>query len=114
MKGSQNIVGILGLSAAVNHLNSIDPDKIEEHEKELKRNAVEKLKEQKNIIPYHDFNDSGIITFNVKNIFAQDVATYLSTKNDYIRNGSHCATCRASIYDYNEKKDIDALVKKCY
>ena len=119
--GTQNIAGILGFAEACKYLNNIGLEEIEKHEKSLKTYAIKQLKEMKNIILYNDFNDSGIITFNVKDIHAQDVATFLSSNNVFIRSGNHCAkllpevlnvnsTCRASLYLYNDFSDIDALV----
>ena len=119
--GTQNIAGVIGFASAIKYLEKIGLDEIEKHERELKRYAIKRLKENKNIILYNDFNDSGIITFNVKDIHAQDVATYLSTNNVFIRSGNHCSkllpeimkvnsTCRASLYLYNDYDDIDTLV----
>ena len=118
--GTQNIAGVIGFASAIKYLEKIGLNEIEKHEKELKRYAIKRLKENKNIILYNDFNDSGIITFNVRNIHAQDVATYLSTNNVFIRSGNHCSkllpelmkvssTCRASLYLYNDYDDIDTL-----
>ena len=75
----------------------------------------------KNIIIYNDKIENGILTFNVKDIFAQDVASYLNKKGICVRVGNHCAkmlseviginyTIRASFYFYNTKDDIDKLV----
>lgn len=119
--GTQNIAGVIGFASAIKYLEKIGLDEIEKHERELKRYAIKRLKENKNIILYNEFNDSGIITFNVKDIHAQDVATYLSTNNVFIRSGNHCSkllpeimkvnsTCRASLYLYNDYDDIDTLV----
>ena len=119
--GTQNIAGVIGFASAIKYLEKVGQDEIEKHERELKRYAIKRLKENKNIILYNEFNDSGIITFNVKDIHAQDVATYLSTNNVFIRSGNHCSkllpeimkvnsTCRASLYLYNDYDDIDTLV----
>ena len=71
---------------------------------------------------YNENIENGILTFNFKDIFAQDVATYLDRKNICVRVGNHCAkilsevigvknTCRVSLYFYNTKEDIDILVE---
>lgn len=119
--GTQNIEGVLGFAKAIKYLKRIGFDEIEKHEEELKKYAISKLKKLDNVILYNRNNDSGIITFNVKKVFAQDVASYLSSKNVFIRSGTHCAkllhehikdnsTCRASTYIYNDFKDIDRFV----
>ncbi len=122
--GTQNIAGILGLAKACQYLENIGFDKIHEHELHLRRMAVEGLKKNGNAILYNEDADSGIVTFNIKDVFAQDVATYLSSKGIFVRSGQHCAkilpeylktqgTVRASFYLYNTEEDVKAFVKAC-
>lgn len=122
--GTQNIAGVYGLATACKYLNSIGFDKIANHEKELKKLAVDGLKKNGNAIIYNEEADTGILTFNIKNVFPQDVATYLSHKGVFVRSGTHCAkilpeflkvdgTVRASFYLYNTKEDVEAFVKAC-
>lgn len=118
--GTINIEGIYGLGAAIDYLNNLGMDEINAHEKELKRYAIEKLKETNNAIIYNENSESGIVTFNIKDVFAQDAATFLNSKGIACRSGQHCAkalneflgtpaTVRASFYIYTTKEDIDAL-----
>ena len=120
--GTPNIAGIIGFGETIKYLNTIGMDKITEYEKQLKKYAVEKLKKVKDIVIYNENSESGIITFNIKDIFAQDLAIYLNKYNICIRAGNHCAkilnedlgiknTCRISLYFYNTKEEIDYLVK---
>ncbi len=122
--GTQNVAGILGLAKACQYLENIGFDKIHEHELHLRRMAVEGLKKNGNAILYNEDADSGIVTFNIKDVFAQDVATYLSSKGIFVRSGQHCAkilpeylktqgTVRASFYLYNTEEDVKAFVKAC-
>ena len=122
--GTQNVAGILGLAKACQYLENIGFDKIHEHELHLRRMAVEGLKKNGNAILYNEDADSGIVTFNIKDVFAQDVATYLSSKGVVVRSGQHCAkilpeylktqgTVRASFYLYNTEEDVKAFVKAC-
>ncbi len=119
--GTPNIAGVIGFGSVINYLSKIGMDKIEKYEHELKKYAIEKLKKVPNIIIYNETSESGIITFNMKDIFPQDVAIYLNKYNICIRAGNHCAkilkdeigtknTCRVSLYFYNNKNDIDRLV----
>ena len=66
--------------------------------------------------------DSAIISFNVDDIFAQDVAFYLNKYNICVRAGNHCAkilknatkvnnTIRVSLYFYNTEKEIDEFIE---
>ena len=122
--GTQNIAGVIGLGAAIDYLSSIGMDEIEKREKELKRYAVEKLKDIDIITMYNADNDSGILTFNVKDVFAQDVASLFNSYGIAVRSGEHCAkillnklgtsaTVRASFYFYNTFEEIDAFVEVC-
>lgn len=120
--GTMNIAGVLGLDAAIKYINKIGYSAIYSHITQLKKYAEDKIKENKNIEIYNPDINSGILTFNVKDIFAQDVATYLSDKGIFVRSGQHCAklmgevfntpsTLRASFYIYNTKDDVDYLVE---
>ncbi len=120
--GTPNIGGVIAFGSVINYLNKIGINNIEKQEKKLKDYALTKLKEVDNIIIYNDECDSGIITFNMKDIFAQDLAIYLNKYNICVRAGNHCAkilknelgiknTCRISFYFYNTKEEIDKLVE---
>lgn len=119
--GTINIEGIYGIKAAVEYIDKIGRKNIQEYESMLRKYMVTKMHEVPNIIIYNEHADAGIITFNVKGVFAQDLATYLNSKGIAVRSGQHCAkilisflhevaTCRASIYFYTTKEDIDAFV----
>ena len=120
--GTPNIAGVIAFGSIINYLNKIGINNIEGREKELRNYALEKLKNVKNIIIYNENSDSGIITFNIKDIFAQDLAIYLNKYNICVRAGNHCAkilkdelgiknTCRISFYFYNTFEEIDRLVE---
>lgn len=120
--GTQNLSGILGFSKAIDYINSIGIDNIKKREIELKKYMVDKLSNLKNVIIYNKDVENGIVTFNVKDVFAQDVAAYLDKNNICVRVGNHCAkilsevlgvknTCRISLYFYNTKEEIDKLVE---
>ncbi|MCR5185022.1 MAG: aminotransferase class V-fold PLP-dependent enzyme [Bacilli bacterium] len=118
--GTLNVAGIFGLKAAIEFLESIGMDNIEQYELELHEYVIKKL-EGSNIVIYNKTADSGILTFNVPGRFPQDEATYLNYKGIAVRSGLHCdkllpdflkvnATCRASFYFYTTKEEIDYLV----
>lgn len=119
--GTPNVEGIIGFGYIIEYLNKIGMDNIHKYELELKDYALKKLKGIKNIKIYNENTDSGIIVFNLDDIFAQDLAVYLNKYNICVRAGNHCAkmvhdiidvnnTVRVSLYFYNNKEDIDALV----
>lgn len=120
--GTLNIEGIYGLNAAVKYIQSVGIENITKHEKELRKYAISKLKENNEIVIYNENAESGIIAFNLKSVFSQDLATLLNSKGIAVRSGNHCAkmlknqidtisTVRASFYLYTTKEDIDALVE---
>lgn len=119
--GTLNIEGIYGLHGAITYINKLGIDNIIEHELKLRKYAIAALKEVPHITIYNEDAKTGIITFNVKGVYAQDAATYFSSRNIALRSGQHCAkllkhylnemaTIRASIYLYTTKEDIDAFI----
>ena len=118
--GTPNIADVIAFGSVIEYLNNIGLDKITSYERDLKKYAVSKLSLNDNIIIYNKNSESGIITFNYKDIFAQDLAIYLNKYNICVRAGNHCAkilkdeikvknTCRVSLYFYNTVEEIDKL-----
>lgn len=122
--GTQNVGGAMGLSAAIDYLNRVGMSAIEECEKELVRYAITKLSKLPYITLYgcgELVDKTGVISFNVQDVHPHDVSTILDADGIAIRAGHHCAhpllqylgvnaTCRASLYFYNTKDDVDALI----
>lgn len=119
--GTLNIQAIYGLVAAIKYLQELGMENIEVLEKNLRKYAISRLKEIPDLIIYNENAEAGIITFNMKGVFAQDLATYLNSKGIACRSGQHCAkllhhftkelaTVRMSMYFYTTKEDIDTFV----
>lgn len=120
--GTLNLEAIYGLNAAIKFLNQIGLENIANHERVLREYAISKLKEMPHVELYNETADTGIITFNIKGAFSQDIATYYNSKNIAVRSGQHCAkllkghlqevgTIRVSIYLYTTKEEIDTFLK---
>ena len=120
--GTINVADIIAFGYIIDYLSSIGMNNIEKYEKELREYAITKLKNIKNIEIYNEKSNTGIITFNYKDIFPQDLAIYLDKYDICIRAGNHCAkmlkddlnvknTCRVSLYFYNTKEEVDKLVE---
>ena len=120
--GTPPIAEVIGLGETIKYLMNIGMDKIHKHEVELKKYLLEQVKDIDNLIIYNKNSNSGILAFNIDGVFAQDTAIYLSHYNIAVRAGNHCTkllkdeigvknTVRVSIYFYNNKEDIDILVK---
>ncbi len=119
--GTQNIAGVIGFGKAIDYINEVGIDNIEEYCINLKEYLVNKLKQLSNINMYNADIEGSTLTFNIDGVFSQDTAIYLDKYNICVRSGSHCAkkledelsiknTVRISLYFYNTKEEIDKLV----
>lgn len=129
--GTQNVGGAVGLAAAIDYMNDIGYNNIEEAERDVVGYAISKLKELDFVKLYctnNLENHLSVLSFNIDGIHPHDVSTILDSVNVAIRSGNHCAqpllrfleidaTCRASFSFYNTKEDVDKLIigiKKVY
>ena len=122
--GTQNVEGVIGLGAAIDYIQKIGYDKIQEKENEVikyARQELSKLNYLKLYLTPNSQNHSSVISFNINGIHPHDVASILDSEHVCVRSGNHCAqplmrflgidsTCRASFYFYNTKEDVDKLV----
>ena len=119
--GTPNIAGVIGFGKVIEYLNKIGMENIHNYEINLRKKLIKELKQIPNIIIYNEFSESGIVTINYKDVFAQDLAIYLNKYNICVRAGNHCAkilkeelgiknTVRISLYFYNNESDIEKLV----
>lgn len=119
--GTPNIAGVIGLGAAINHINNIGINKIDEYVSSLKTYFINKLKEIPHVNIISTTSKSGIIAFNIEGIFSQDVAFFLNKHHICVRSGNHCAkilkdeigvnnTIRVSLYFYNTQTEIDKFI----
>lgn len=123
--GTQNVEGVIGLGAAIDYIEELGYEKIQEIEKEVVKYAREELSKLDYLTLYltpNEENHSGVISFNINGVHPHDVASILDSEGVCVRSGNHCAqplmrflgidsTCRASFYFYNTKEDVDKLVK---
>ena len=123
--GTQNVEGVIGLGAAIDYIQKIGYDKIQEKENEVikyARQELSKLNYLKLYLTPNSQNHSSVISFNINGVHPHDVASILDSENVCVRSGNHCAqplmrflgidsTCRASFYFYNTKEDVDRLIK---
>ena len=77
--GTQNIEGVIGLGAAIKYLEKIGMSNIEKYERELRAYLIKKIKQVPNIILYNEKASTGIVTFNIKGIHAQDESSLLNS-----------------------------------
>jgi len=122
--GTVNVGGAVGLHAAMDYLENIGFDYIEETELRLTKRLLEGMKD----LPYINIAGSegakehnGIITFTIDDVHPHDSASILNNAKICVRAGHHCAqplmkflgfnsTLRASLYFYNTEKEVDRFL----
>ncbi|WP_255586459.1 cysteine desulfurase [Hephaestia mangrovi] len=120
--GTPHIVGVVGLHAAIDYVESIGLDRIHAHETALVRETREALAGLNSVTVFGPEDSAGIVSFAVEGVHPHDVATILDEGQVAIRAGHHCAqplmealgveaTARASFGVYNGPQDVAALVK---
>ena len=124
--GTGNIAGAVGLGAAIDYLNKIGMEIVEQYEHELMDYAMQEL----GAIPGLTLigtaqNKAGAISFLIEDLDPVEIGVYLDHEGIAVRAGHHCAqptirhygvesTVRPSLGIYNTTDDIDELVKALY
>jgi cysteine desulfurase/selenocysteine lyase len=122
--GTQPIAEAVGFGAAVDYLTDVGLDAIEDYERALAAQAIERLAEIPGMHLYGPPPErrAGIVSFNLEGVHPHDVAQVLDLDGVAIRAGHHCcqplmaklgvaATNRASFYLYSVPEEIDRLVE---
>jgi len=121
--GTPNIVGGLGLAAAIDYMNNIGIANIEAYEHELLSYATEKIKQIEGIrIIGEAANKASVLSFLVDGTHPSDIGMIIDKLGIAIRTGHHCTeplmnrfdipgTARASFAFYNTKEEIDVFIK---
>ena len=121
--GTPDYVATHGLAKAVEYIESLGFDAIQQHEQELTRYCMEQLMTIEGMHIYGPGAESrdAVVSFNVGDIHHLDLGTLLDRLGIAVRTGHHCAqplmdrlgisgTVRASFALYNTKAEIDTLV----
>jgi cysteine desulfurase/selenocysteine lyase len=124
--GTPDVSAAIGLGAALEYLERVGMEHVRAHERELTEYALKTLPAAVPGIRIHGplsaSDRGGIITFNLAEAHAHDVATLLDREAVAIRAGHHCtmplherlgeaATARASFGVYTDRHDIDRLAE---
>ncbi|MBN2891196.1 MAG: cysteine desulfurase [Bacteroidales bacterium] len=122
--GTTNFVGAHSIAVAIDYLENIGLDKIEEYERKLYDYAYEKLSKIEDIELYATSKSNRIsaISFNVKGVHHFDIGSMLDKFGIAVRTGTHCTqplvnsigiqgTVRASFSFYNTFKEIDYFIE---
>ena len=121
--GTPDYVATHGLAKAVEYIESLGFDAIQQHEQELTRYCMEQLMTIEGMHIYGPGAESrdAVVSFNVGDIHHLDMGTLLDRLGIAVRTGHHCAqplmdrlgisgTVRASFALYNTMAEIDTLV----
>jgi len=121
--GTPNICGGIALGAAIDFINKVGLDFINEHENEVLAYGTKALLNIKDLeLKGTAISKAGVLSFLVKDIHPYDIGVLLDKMGVAIRTGHHCCqplmdgweipgTARASLAVYNTKEDIDHLVE---
>ncbi|MGE0879011.1 MAG: SufS family cysteine desulfurase [Acidimicrobiia bacterium] len=123
--GTPPIAEAVGLHAAIDYLNGLGMNAVRAHEMALTEYALTSLGERfgDDLTIYGSRNvevRGGTLSFAFRDIHPHDLGQILDQHNVCVRPGHHCAkplmrllgvgaTARASLYLYNDERDVDAL-----
>jgi cysteine desulfurase/selenocysteine lyase len=121
--GTPAIAQAIGLGAAIEYVNGLGLDAIGAHEQDLLNYATQQLSSVDGLrIIGTAPNKASVISFMLDYAHPHDIATIIDRAGVAVRAGHHCAqplmqrmdvpaTTRASLGLYNNRADIDALVR---
>ena len=121
--GTPDYVASTGLARALDYVSRLGMDRIQAHERELTRYALERLRRipDMRILGEAEEHDA-VVSFLVGDIHHLDMGTLLDRLGIAVRTGHHCAeplmrrlgvegTVRASFGLYNTMAEVDALAE---
>ena len=121
--GTPDYVATHGLAKAIEYIDTLGFDNIQQHEQQLTRYCMEQLQTIEGMHIYGPLSPlkDAVVSFNVGTIHHLDLGTLLDRLGIAVRTGYHCAqplmtrlgiqgTVRASFALYNIQEEVDVLV----
>lgn len=122
--GTPNVEGAVGLAAAIDFLEEVGLEAVQNYEQSLTQYALEQLQKVPYLTIYGPLaaaNRGPVISFALEGCHPHDVATIVDSDGVALRAGHHCAqplmkylgapaTSRISFSMYNTKAEIDACI----
>jgi cysteine desulfurase/selenocysteine lyase len=120
--GTPNIAGGIVLGIALDYMNEVGFENIQEQEKLLLEYGTKRLLEIEGVKIFGTSEEkTSVISFNIDGIHPYDIGTIIDKKGIAVRTGHHCAqpimdffeipgTIRASFAFYNTVEEIDMMV----
>jgi cysteine desulfurase/selenocysteine lyase len=125
--GTPAIAEAVGFGAAVDYLQQIGMERVEQHEQAVISYALERLEEIPGVKIFGPAakHRGGVVAFLLDDLHAHDISQILDMSGIAVRAGHHCAqplhdkfgitsTARASFYLYNSMEEVDRLVEGIY
>ena len=121
--GTPNVGAALGLETAIQFLQGLDRDAVEEHETQLLQSAIQQLSGIEGIRFIGEAERrSGLVSFIIEGVHPYDLGTIIDKMGVAVRTGHHCAepvmtrfgipgTVRASFAMYNTLEEVEVFVK---
>jgi cysteine desulfurase / selenocysteine lyase len=121
--GTPDVAGGIVLGTAVDYMNSVGFDNIQQQELELLEYATTRLLEIEGLKIYGTAKEkTSVVSFNIGEIHPYDIGTIVDKLGIAVRTGHHCAqpimnffdipgTIRASFAFYNTKEEIDVMIE---
>jgi len=121
--GTPPVAQVSGLKAALEYIEKYGVFEIERHDSALTEHALNQLNKFPDLElygPSEIHNRTGVVSFNLQNVHAHDVAQILDESGIALRAGHHCtqilhkkfgvsATVRMSFGIYNDYSEIDRI-----
>jgi cysteine desulfurase/selenocysteine lyase len=119
--GTGNIADAIALGAAIDYLNKIGMQKVEDYERILTMYAMDKLQQIPNVrLIGISPNKTSVLSFVIDGVSSERIGEYLNREGIAVRAGHHCAqpvlsrfgvssTVRASLGIYNMREEIDSF-----
>jgi cysteine desulfurase/selenocysteine lyase len=120
--GTPNIAGAIGLAAAIDYLEGIGRNEIFEHDVDLARYALSKMKDLSGLRVLGTAKQrAGVISFVMDAAHPHDLTTFADRYGLALRGGHHCnqplmrrfgvtGSTRASFYIYSTREEIDQMI----
>ncbi|NBV86729.1 MAG: aminotransferase class V-fold PLP-dependent enzyme, partial [Verrucomicrobia bacterium] len=120
--GTPNIAGAIGLAAAMDYLESVGREQIQQHDEALALyayNQIAQLDGYRVLGPQTP--RGGLVSFVHESVHPHDLTAYCDQKGLALRGGHHCnqplmrkmglpSTSRASFYFYNTTAEVDQML----
>ena len=99
--GTQNVEGVIGLGAAIDYIENVGYDRLQQIENEVVLYAMQELKKLDYLTVYatpNKENHSSVISFNINGVHPHDVASILDSKGVCVRSRKPLCTTINEIF----------------